>query len=455
MSALRSWSTLLSLALVAGCQVKNAAAPSPSTPPPINPNVACNVTPQGTPITPALLTSGLPCDVEAVAPFDLDHLQDAFDFYSWLTFIALNASAPNTAPRPENDAQTLWEDYKDIADIFLPGGKTPAPWDAPNIIPPVCQNIEGANSMRIVRRFSLRKAVTSETGEPFDTGPLIDQNGNYVRYQILVNQPMFEFIVQNNLYSQVGQSAFNETIDFPEGDPPQTGDQGPMGAIMVKVAWKVIGPNDDPSKFHISHALAYNPPSENPKVAESCEPVTLGLVGWHAAHKTAAAPQWIWSTFEHVDNVPTDADIAMKQLKPAYNFYNPACHPSDCPINEPPPRPWDPNVQPFPNGFKSQITRVVPVTDATISLNQQFQGILAGTVWPNYELISTQWPTDPQSQVDLTGVPAPDFLANTTLETYIQGMVPKSSSSCMDCHKAATDTTGKPSDFTFTLERAQ
>jgi hypothetical protein len=41
--------------------------------------VVHNTTKQGTPITPALLTSGLPCQVEAVAPFTLDHLQDAFD----------------------------------------------------------------------------------------------------------------------------------------------------------------------------------------------------------------------------------------------------------------------------------------------------------------------------------------------------------------------------------------
>ena len=31
---------------------------------------------------------------------------------------------------------------------------------------------------------------------------------------------------------------------------------------------------------------------------------TLGLVGFHVVHKTKNRPQWIWTLFEHNDNVP-------------------------------------------------------------------------------------------------------------------------------------------------------
>ena len=58
-------------------------------------------------------------------------------------------------------------------------------------------------------------------------------------------------------------------------------------------------------------------------------------------------------------------------------------------------------------------------------------------------------PTDP------TGNPAPAFLANTTLETYIQGRVPQVSSNCTGCHNNATMTNGLASDFTYLLQRAQ
>jgi hypothetical protein len=52
-------------------------------------------------------------------------------------------------------------------------------------------------------------------------------------------------------------------------------------------------------------------------------------------------------------------------------------------------------------------------------------GVNAQSVWKNYELISTQWPTA-TGQCAITpgnpvGTPAPNFLANTTLETYVQG----------------------------------
>jgi hypothetical protein len=428
--------------------------PTPPPAPPIDPVVTdCNVTPPNTPVTTQLLVSGLPCQPQFVAPFDLDNLQHGFDYYSWLTFIALNASQPNAAPLPQNDAPTLWQDYASISDIMLPDGATPPPWGAAPVIPPACRDLDPSGQLHVLSKSMIIKTVTGEVIEPFDTGPLIDQNGNYVRYEILVNQPMYEYIVQNGLYSKAGQNAFDGAVDFPEGTVTQ-GSTGTMGAIMVKAAWKVMGPNDDGSRFHIVEGLAYNPPSENPKVEESCSKVTLGLVGWHAAHKTDDAPQWIWSTFEHVDNVPAAADVAAGSLQSHYNFYRPGCSAKDCPVNEPPPRPWNPDVQPFPGGFASQITRVVPITQETVTLNTSFQGILAGTVWNNYELVSTQWPTDATSKVDPTGVPAPDFLANTTLETYIQGEVPQSSSSCMACHGNAADTTGRASDFTFILERA-
>jgi hypothetical protein len=85
--------------------------------------------------------------------------------------------------------------------------------------------------------------------------------------------------------------------------------------------------------------------------------------------------------------------------------------------------------------------------------------VSASSVWQNYELISTMWPTNTGQCVanagDPLGTPAPNFLANTTLETYIQGMVPNVSSNCIECHNNATMTTSVPSDFTYILQRAQ
>jgi hypothetical protein len=204
---------------------------------------------------------------------------------------------------------------------------------------------------------------------------------------------------------------------------------------------------------------------------ETCERQLLGLVGLHVVTKTQTDPQWVWSTFEQVDNVPAQGE---EDAARSYNFFLPDC--DDCnAVNEPPPQPWDPHHQPVTaNSGKSQVVRQIPLTAATQELNAAVRPLLEGTVWQYYELISTQWPTDgsgaltpdpsaannwcsPLNPVDGSGAPAPAFLGNSTLETYIQGTVPQASSSCIHCHLNATMAAGQRSfsDFTYLLERAQ
>lgn len=436
------------LALAVGCSLQPVTPqPAPTIDPPVT---NCNVTPPTTAITPALLTSGLPCDATIVPPITLANLQHGFDYYSWLTFLSLNAPAAGGTIGPDVPAQ--WERWKELSDVMKAGGAKPAPWDAPRTVPPACRKLGAASGTRVLSMVGKTPDVLSATVQPFDTGPLIDQHGRYVRYEILVNRPMFEYIVQNDLYSKQGQSAFTATVDFPSGTVTG-GSNGTVGAIMVKASWMVLDKSDDATAFHTTQALVYTPPQDNPRIKESCTTATLGLVGLHVAHKTTGSPQWTWSTFEHQANAPQQADVTANKLLPHYNFYRAGC--GTCPVNEPPPRPWNPNVQPFPNGFTSQVVREVPITDATTQLTTAFTGLLKGTVWQNYLLVSTQWPTDPTSKTDPNGVPAPAYLANSTLETYIQGTVPQASSSCMNCHGNAAATTGRTSDFTFILERAQ
>jgi hypothetical protein len=119
-------------------------------------------------------------------------------------------------------------------------------------------------------------------------------------------------------------------------------------------------------------------------------------------------------------------------------------------------------------------------------MNTVFHSMLHGTVWENYMLLSTQWPsdfpctsshsadanapapkTDFRKQPDMNCSPAPSFLANSTLETYSQGDIPQASSSCIGCHgnavsfqpRASDAKAGEvhfnQSDFTFMLEKAQ
>jgi hypothetical protein len=469
---------VLSLPVASAAQAPSVKplAPPCNTLSDLVPNTGSELTPIDEANKDKLLTSGLPC-AETVHPEGppgksrLENFQRGFDFYSWLTFIALNAPADDSEIKNSRpDTRTKWEDmrhFRQLADIMLPGGKAPQ-WGErrPQEVPAACRKDYKPGMM-------VTQLIEESFNQPFKTGPLIDQSGNYALFDILLNQQMFDYIVRNKLYSRNEQKRNSALkIDFPAGTNPPSGQTtGDPGTVMLKVSWKVLDSDKDKERFHNVDALVFIPASEDGKTKEACVRKTLGLIGFH------------------VDNVPEQKDVAARNLKASYSFYDPACDAAKCPVNATPPRPWrfpDRSLK-FPGGFKNQITRVTALTDDTKEINAKFQNILRGTVWANYMLLSTQWPsdfgcagktvqnpapnlppnTDFEKQPDMNCAPAPAFLANSTLETYSQGSVPQASSSCMGCHGNAVSYQQRPpnaapdakffnqSDFTFTLEKAR
>jgi hypothetical protein len=463
----------------------------------------------------SILLSGLPCQESATPAGQekegLENLQRGFDFYSWRTFIALNSPADRTIPigKAKPDTPTLWEDmgsFKQLLDVMLPRGQEAANWptDRPGmeverkrLMPPACQAVIDAHKEMSGRMVV--KMIEESFNEPFKTGPLIDQDGRYAIFDILMNGRMFDYIKNHDLNTKAGQIRNSGlVVDFPVGlnSTPKT-PTSDIGAFMLKVSWKILSDKEiHDQNFHMVKALVLTP--ANPKGPQKCLPETVGLIGFHAVHKTASRPQWIWTSFEHVNNVPDKDEVALKKFNGPYNFYDEKC--SGCSVNATPPKPWnpDPNQNDLmfrPNdlskkdSFRSQIVRETVQTDAAKHMNAIFQSMLKGTVWENYMLISTQWPsnfsctqlhlkgtpkpnpdftkpgTDSTKQPDMTCSPAPTFMANSTLETYSQGDYPIAASSCIACHgnavsfqRGASDLqTGKlnQSDFTFILEKAQ
>jgi len=459
-----------------------------------------------------ILGSGLPCQ-ERVNPngqedSGLENLQRGFDFYSWRTFVALNSPADGSPIlRSQANTPTRWEDmdsFKQLLDVMLPANLQPAKWptdragmeaEHERLIPEECRALhkEKPDIKMVV------KMIEESFNEPFKTGPLIDQQGNYAIFDILMNREMFDYITTNHLNTKAGQmSAANSglKVDFPPGQT--NGTQGTFGAFMLKVSWKILEKAEkDAKNFHMVDALVLMPPDPrlppgDTKAKRPCLAETLGLIGFHAVHKTVGRPQWIWTSFEHRKNVPDRDEVAAKAFEGPYSFFKINCKLDDCPVNATPPRQfWQPDLAlklKFKDPtFKSQIVRETPLTDAGKNMNKIFQSMLHGTVWENYMLVNTQWPslftgctslhsqsseapapnTDFLKQPDMTCSPAPTFMANSTLETYSQGEVPQASSSCIGCHGnavgfqtgASNQTQDKvqlnQSDFTFMLEKAQ
>ena len=500
---------LLALAVLIGAQ----SSPAPRQPAarqcnplsdtdPNSPKNNPSLTPIDASTKTAILTSGMPCAEvqtdQGPAPTGVQNRQRGFDFYSWRSFIALHAPAsnPKDIESGQPDTKTVWEDgnnFIPLLNVMLAGGAKPE-WDpGKRAVPAACLSLHALHPERMVV-----KMIEESFNQPFRTGPLIDQRNNYAIFDILMNRVMFDYMVDHKLYSQAGQASpenANLRIDFPAAN--NAADQ--IGAVMLKVSWKILTPEDDMSKFHHVDALVAMPPATEGQSDAPCLERTLGLVGIHIVHKTISRPQWIWTSFEHNDNVPEqrevdarDADPEKNKLKSSYNFYDPSCSADKCPVNETPPRPWDPEpadqlqFRRAADGkmlFNSQITRVVPLREANKLMNSQFQALLDKTVWKNYMLIGTQWPssfpcssdkadpgtapdprTDFNKQPDMNCGPAPFFMANSTLETFSQGTIPQASSSCMACHGNATsylrpkkpnDIYFSQSDFTFMLEKAR
>jgi hypothetical protein len=196
------------------------------------------------------------------------------------------------------------------------------------------------------------------------------------------------------------------------------------------------------------------------------------LVGLHIGHKVDPFTEWVWSTFEQVDNVPPDPDVSPKPSPPpsGYSFNNGTGNP---------PTPNGFNYKPAltapgtptPTPSPVQVTRVNPIPNtptgqSTRDVNLYYQTALKGTVWQYYQLVVTQWPASPgigqgkpfmlmnnggvYPQNAGSAFPA-NGAVNTTMETYFQTQndaAGAGGNSCMSCHYRAGQ-----SDFSWGLNR--
>jgi hypothetical protein len=330
--------------------------------------------------------------------------------FAWQMLVALNWPAL-AGQRGEADparkigapGPTVWETFKGTDQIFLAGGADPGPWNSAATATSATRPRALTQTAKALQHVLQLSGVNQAVG-----GPLTDQKGNLVYYEKAANQVSYDFIRQKKLYSAAVQQGFGP-VTFP------------FGALEVKAAWRILTPADKVARYHTVSAT----------VGGQAQPVTVGLVGFHLIVKTPNAPQWIWGTFEQVDNVPPLVDGV------ASSFHDPH---STQPANR--------ETKP---GTPTQVTRMLLTLPASVrALNAAWQQALAGTPWQYYQLIDAQYPTNPKDPATFVGDPTPTLLANTVLETYIQP-----TSSCIDCHSTARSQGGLKSDFSFLLLNAQ
>jgi hypothetical protein len=381
-----------------------------------------------------------------------------FDLYSWVTFLAVNwpAGQGTCAANTQQNILTtppnpVWTTYLQDSDVFVPSGQTPANWCFASS-PSAKAKVSAQRSYRLahlppkvralakkhpeVRLFlhqgsktPHRAALTQVSGGKLPeilqaTGDiLVDQNGRWTRFTVAMNSDEYGYIMSKTPWTKAGQASAG-AITFPAT---------PTGAMEFKSAWKILGAGDDATHLVTASAIVYNDESSEPSPGPN--PVTVGLVGLHITHKTALEGNWIWSTFEQVEN-------------DTKSFFNPSCSASTCPPNQPtvatPGTAQELNSQGKPNFQPAQVVAVTPPEEQAQGFNKQFQALLKGTPWAYYQLISTQWVGEAGS------APKPAQLGNSVQETF----TPVGSLySCMTCHSNAVlaGASSVPADFSFLL----
>jgi cytochrome c len=383
-----------------------------------------------------------PSPSSTMPSLNFNTLQRSADIFSWQEFFALNWPAradmrgePDTNKNITDRGPRVWETWKEEYEVYLKDGRKPKPWNDHEPVPGTC----GGDADKVFFRTQKIDDVvdaTLQAAAADGTLPatLTDQRGKLVRYEIRLNKVLFDYVVENRLYN-AGVQALANSVNFPNG------------AILIKAAWREVSPAEE-KQFHSVTACVCDKDKQGRMV--NCRRQRMGLVGFHITQKTPFAPQWVWSTFEQVNNVPGYA------AKEPFSFNNPSC--PTCPVNKQTQR-----------GTPNQMTRAINIpvaephcdapdqaVDNVRRLNRDVRKALeeARSVFQYYELINTQWPVPQASDNPETVFTVrPLALGNTTMESFVQP-----TSTCMGCHSTARTVNANnfvSSDFSFTLNNAQ
>ena len=397
--------------------------------------------------------------------------------FAWRAFIALNWPSLLGAPDrglPDREralgdsGERVWETFKSDYELFAVGDDdsrvAPEPWGSYAGRNPCGPNVD--NRQKTIASF----APFADFNQPsFTAGtpanPLVARNGAYTRYEIHFNEPEF---------TKFAASGWSQGKNLPDEVHPA---HFPVGSIAVKAAWRPLTAADSPAvraRYYLERAQIVDPAKTLADRRLICSESDVVLVGLHIAIKTKSRSQWIWSTFEHVDDVPPAGEGASREPDARddgvpYSYFNPS-RPAHLwpPFGTAGALPVDWSNPPKPDPAPMQVVRRHQIDPAVMAVNRAYWALpgVKGTVWEHYMLVAVQWPTS-------TAAPGPDNdgaffpgkpnaepvqeesykstakdeenLINTTMETYLQDHP----SSCMACHQLVSNARGD--DFVGTL----
>jgi hypothetical protein len=467
--------------------------------------LACRQTNSEPAITaPVSFSPEIPVDVDPAlqqklkAAGDIHALNQAFNHYSWQALVAIfwprdDKGAP--MPRFNDPGQPTWLGWKEVFQVYRTDGSTPTPWGSTRTGQGTGLSDTSFLSDKYARVFLSNRTptgrnVANEEDQAF-AGKLFDQNGNLVYYEVLMNREEFDYVVNNKLYNINGQLAFTQNgaiADFPAGDYATH----KVGAVEIKFAWKILTDTDYKERYF--HTSGWVQDESTQKFVKK----DLGMIGFHISQKTPTGSQWVWSTFEHIDNLDQNTVVGKDgKVRPIHpTLTDPDCE--ICPINVDASgggnsstfeKTAHGDVWAVNNGssttqyyassqvLKTQAKRMVDIPPRVRQVNQLMQAYFKSqnSVWQYYQLIDTQYPLDqnippaPNAENDYQvpasvlnkpgGKPNLALLTNISMETFFQkgnqtadNLIENANytspinifgtESCMGCHSSAAIAVG-------------
>ena len=121
---------------------------------------------------------------------------------------------------------------------------------------------------------------------------LIDQKGHAIYYGVHFNRRFAEFVEKNKLQTAEGIKNADPNLVF--GDD----------VVELKTAWQVVDDAAPPANFIVSKVQVPTLKVVGGQIAEdrtNLRTVTAALIAIHVVFTIPGHPEFIWSTFEHVD----------------------------------------------------------------------------------------------------------------------------------------------------------
>ena len=141
-------------------------------------------------------------------------------------------------------------------------------------------------------------AIDANQEQAGDDFKLLDVNSGVTSYDLRVNKTFFDYVVEENLYTQTGlqaaQSAYN--ADDKTGGiwfPPNSSTPNDVSSVEFKTSWRFYG-----------SASSNLCPSDIMHCETDDSGYSWGLAGFHLVQKTVNHGEFVWGSFEHVGNSP-------------------------------------------------------------------------------------------------------------------------------------------------------